>query len=452
MSLATKSAPDETLNGQPNVDECHALIERIAGSAQFRRSARLRDFLLYVGHKSLEGGSPDIHEQEIGARVFGRPESYDRSQDNIVRVNATELRKRIELYFASEGADESLILQIPRGGYKPHYSWRPVASEPILGSSILAPLQEHDAAHARNPEEHTPSALSQTSLRAHVIWASVSLSLALICGLLLRQNAAMHKSFSSSEDGPAVIEFWKDFLAFHQTTDVVLPDDSASLIQDITKEPISLGDYLNRDYMRQIQASRVSTDRKLDLNEVFGHNLVTFGGVRAAQEVLASMPGASPTHTSFSRYFAADSLKHDNVILVGGRKANPWVYLFNDQLNFITDFKYDGEHSGSLVTNRNPTTGELAAYFPTGDGNRMEGYSVLAYLPNPSHTGNAIILAGTDSDATDAAAEFLASEEQMQKLRATLHVQKFPYFEVLLKTSRLNGTLLRAEMVAYRTH
>ena len=88
------------------------------------RSARLRDFLLYVGMQSLKDGCPEIHEQEIGAKVFGRPLTYDRSQDNIVRVNATELRKRIESYFATEGAAEPLILEIPHGGYKPVFQRR----------------------------------------------------------------------------------------------------------------------------------------------------------------------------------------------------------------------------------------------------------------------------------------------------------------------------------------
>ena len=71
------------------------------------------------GDSLLKEGCPEIHEQEIGTKVFGRTANYDRSQDNIVRVNATELRKRIEAYFSSEGAHESLILEIPRGGYKP---------------------------------------------------------------------------------------------------------------------------------------------------------------------------------------------------------------------------------------------------------------------------------------------------------------------------------------------
>jgi hypothetical protein len=84
--------------------------------------------------------------------------------------------------------------------------------------------------------------------------------------------------------------------------------------------------------------------------------------------------------------------------------------------------------------------------------NSLIGYTVIAYLPNPSGTGSVIILAGTDSDATGAAASFLTSEDQMEKLRSTFQTDRFPYFEVLLKTSRLSGTFFNADLVAYRTY
>jgi hypothetical protein len=63
-----------------------------------------------------------------------------------------------------------------------------------------------------------------------------------------------------------------------------------------------------------------------------------------------------------------------------------------------------------------------------------------------------VILAGTDSDATSAAAEFLASNQDLQRFLTSLRVKKFPYFEILLKTSRLSGTSFSSELLAYRTY
>jgi len=202
--------------------------------------------------------------------------------------------------------------------------------------------------------------------------------------------------------------------------------------------------------MRQIQASDISADRKVDLDQVFGHNLITFGGVRAAQEVLAEIPTVRAPHLTLSRYYTADGLKSNNVILIGGRKANPWVHLFDDRVNFVTD--YDYEHTHAFIGNLHPKQGEESSYAVGRDINTLLGYTVIAYLPNPSGTGKAIILAGTDSDATSAAAEFLTSEERLESLRALFHMDSFPYFEVLLKTSRLSGTSFNSEIVAYRIY
>ena len=92
-------------------DTCWKVLEGAAASDHLKRATRLKEFLYYVGKRSIKEGSSEIHEQEIGQAVFGRKDSYDTSQDNIVRVSATELRRRVEAYFAAEGKDEPLILR-----------------------------------------------------------------------------------------------------------------------------------------------------------------------------------------------------------------------------------------------------------------------------------------------------------------------------------------------------
>jgi len=425
---------------QPSVEERRALIERVAASEHFIRAARLRDFLLYVGKHSLKDGSPEIHEQKIGARVFGRPETYDTSQDNIVRVNATELRKRIEAYFASEGAHETLILEIPRGGYKPIFRRRLPEVEGHQASA------REELLHSTPP--HHDLDRTRPRLLAHILWATVCLLLAIACAVLFEQNRAMHKTLHPWENKPAVAAFWGDFLRNNQQTDIVLPDDSASVIENITHHSITLEDYLSRSFLQQIKSSDFSADRKADLDEVFNHNLITFGGVLAAQRIIALDPFSLSLHLTASRFYEADSLKRDNAILIGGKKANPWVFLFDDQLNF----NLDTAGAGMFVVNNHPQAGEQAVYTESSTQKGPVGYSVVAYLPNPSRTGNTIIVAGTDSDASSAAAEFLTSEDQLQKFRNIIHADRFPYFEVLLKTSEIRGTSFNAEVVAYRTY
>jgi hypothetical protein len=424
----------------PSVPECRSLIDRVARSSQFARSARLRDFLLYVGHESLSAGVAEIHEQAIGVQVFGRLPSYDRSQDNIVRVNASELRKRIETYFCTEGAGERLVFSIPRGGYKPVFRWRDTELEPapatqsIVGPIVLAP----PAAHVDDKPKH----------RWLWVWAALTSGLVVACALLAWQNHNLKKSNDPWAQTPTVAKFWSGIAKAAPQTDIVLPDASVSMSEEILGRTISLSDYLDRNFIRPANGEERSANRQRDLETIFNHNLVTLGDFHAAQQVLGLTPIAPSLHLALARFYEADSLKRNNVILIGGKKANPWVHLFDDELNF--SLEYDNTHSQAYVANRKPLPGEQAVYAPVMDRNAISAYSVVAYLPNPSKTGSVIILAGTDSDATGAAAEFLTSEEAMRSLQEKFHVQTMPYFEVLLKTSRLSGTSFSAEPLAFR--
>lgn len=440
--ISNNPAPESLADGsevQPSVEERRALIDRVARSEQFSRSVRLRDFLLYVGRQSLKDGCPEINEQEIGQKVFGRPTAYDRSQDNIVRVNATELRKRIDSYFATDGAHETLVLEIPRGHYRPVFHQR-LASH----RDRPAPIEEFPPALPASQ-----GAKSVVPNRRRPYWlalsAAFSILLAIACAALFLQNRMLQRERRPWESKPAIAALWGNFLRSNQQTDIVMPDDSASVVEGITGHPISLGDYLSQDHIRQIQSSDLSADRKADLSEVLHHNLITFGGMLAAQRIIALDPFSQSLRLTASRFYQADAFKRDNAILIGGKKANPWVFLFDGQLNF------DLDPSGKLI-NRHPLAGEQSVYSQTYSQKGPMGYSVVAYFPNPSRTGSTIIIAGTDSDASNAAAEFLTSEDQLQKFRNTLHVDRFPYFEVLLKTSQVSGTSFSSEVIAYRTY
>jgi hypothetical protein len=449
MSLELELALDDTVQQPPTDAHKRALVERMAASTHFRRATRLRDFLLYVTRQEIRNPSAEVHEQEIGAKVFGRPAQYDTGQDNIVRVNATELRKRIDLYFSAEGADEELIITIPRGSYMPVFSWRtPEISRLLPVAALVNESGETEtpaAAAARQAELATPAGAANGS--AGSFWILSTVVLGVVCiGLLI---ALLNRPSAEIQSRPTVMAFWTDFLRKGQT-DVVLPDESVSVMEDMLKRSVPLGEYLDRSYITGLASAPIDDERKQDVREVLNHNLITFGSVNAAQQILL-LPGlGSRFHLTISRLYPADDIKRDNVVLIGGKKSNPWVSLFEPNMNFSVD--YDNTHSQAFVTNHHPGPGEQPAYTVSMSRNALVGYSVVAFIPNPSKTGNVVILAGTDSDATAAAAEFITSEEQLAKLRTTLHVSRLPYFELLLKTSRLSGASLGSEVVAYRTY
>jgi len=171
-------------------EACWQVLERAAASPPLKRAARLREFLLYVGAKSLKEGRTEIHEQEIGQAVFGRAGPYDTSQDNIVRVSATELRKRVDAYFASEGLEERIVFGIPRGSYTPSFRLRATAAP--HGAAIAA-------GEPAAPENHAPLAAPADRWRRFllVFVSAVALVLAIACLLLWRQNQSLRRRIKS---------------------------------------------------------------------------------------------------------------------------------------------------------------------------------------------------------------------------------------------------------------
>jgi len=423
---------------------CWQLLERVAASSHLNRAPRLRDFLFYVGNKSLKEGITDVREQEIGSAVFGRQRHYDTSQDNIVRVNATELRKRIDAYFISDGVNEPLSFQIPRGGYKPVFRRQNLAPKLLKGEEI--------------PPNSTAVTAPSTAARVQLpflLAMALSAVLASVCLFLWNQNRSLRMDLHPWQNHAALAAFWSGFLNSHQETDIVMADASFTLVQDITSEFLGgkyydLHDYLNNSYLRQIESLDISADRRADLKMIASRLSGSMGDFGVVQRIQSLDPSSTNLLVKFAREYNADSIKRNNTILIGGRKANPWSNLFSDQMNFVVDYK--PKLGQAFVSNAKPKPGELSEYVVPIDPDSSDGYTVVAYLPNPSHTANSLIIEGTNSQATYAAGEFISSEETMESLRNRFPGKQFPYFEVLLKTTRLNDTPFKAEIVAYRVH
>lgn len=119
-------------------------LERILNSNTFHQAGRLREFLKYVVSVLLEERVEPIKEYHIGVEVFGRKSSFDPRLDPIVRVEASRLRARMKQYLETEGYNDSLVIEIPKGGYMPaihvsgRFSDRSSKSEMILNESVAA--------------------------------------------------------------------------------------------------------------------------------------------------------------------------------------------------------------------------------------------------------------------------------------------------------------------------
>ena len=107
-------------------------LERVLASAEFRASKRSQAFLRYVVERAVHGQGETLKERTIGIEVFGRPTSYDPSDDAIVRVKAGEVRKRLGLYYSEEGAHNPIRIDLPSGTYVPGFR----AAPPVMALPV----------------------------------------------------------------------------------------------------------------------------------------------------------------------------------------------------------------------------------------------------------------------------------------------------------------------------
>src|SRR5580693_285727 len=117
------------------------LLHRVAAAPRFQKSKRLRELLLYLGERCLDDPGHSLREQEIGMDVFGRPADYDTSHDTLVRVQVSQLRKKLQEHFSDEGRDELLIIEIPKGNYLPVFRPRAELVETPPVPAPYAPMQ-----------------------------------------------------------------------------------------------------------------------------------------------------------------------------------------------------------------------------------------------------------------------------------------------------------------------
>ncbi len=115
-------ATDGTGSTPPTAEEVRQLLDRILCSRQFSNSPKKQKFLQLICEAYLDGRASDLSEYSIGYEVFDRNETYDPALDSIVRVGAHELRKKLELYYKSEGKNDEILLEIPVGSYIPIFT------------------------------------------------------------------------------------------------------------------------------------------------------------------------------------------------------------------------------------------------------------------------------------------------------------------------------------------
>ena len=414
-------------------EEQRALVARLLANPQFARSARLRDFLQYVAEQGIANPDTPIREPEIAERIFGRCVTQ-RNDDSIVRVHASQLRKRLEQYFENDGAGEELVIEIPKGNYTPVFKRRDVEAPPnqsVIGVPALAS-------------------------RVRPWWMIVTLTLLSVVVMLLGWDDLRVRGKALPSPGPYQTRFWAELLDSPTPCNVVLADSAFGYLGDLSHIGISVDQYANRDYRTMIDAVPSQGGLREWAFMLIHRRVSSMGDFNIARK-LAFLAGNRADRLQFvlARDFLASRLNTENVVLIGGKRSNPWAELLEGQLNFQYDF--ESSPPETLIRNVKPRVGELPVYrVDESIGRKIPGgYSIVARLPKINGKGKAVLIAGTESEGTEAGGEFVLNEASLAQLHQALGAhpgEPFPDFEVLLSTTRVGGSSPETRVIGLRRH
>lgn len=397
MRSAIESVPDhgawspEVAQGKRDaiLDE----LERILSSRYFRSATRSKQFLEYVVRHSLEGQAEQLKERTIGTDVFHRPASYATGDDAVVRVQAGEVRRRLDQYYQSVAPSESQIrIELPVGSYSAHFR-----SGPVHAAQEIAP----------------PSLPDASPVVAHKkprtwLWLLV----ALIAVVTLIGGAAIRRNYHPAQKS-TLNQFWGPALASRQPVLICLA-------KPIAYRPV---EEIYRRYSRthpgtfQTEADRTNTPLPLSPNEkltwgdlfVYDDYGVAGGDVYAAV-ALSGLMGKfdKPMQLRVGNSYSYADLRNSPAVVIGGFN-NKWTMQLTANLHYA----FVEDHGNYMIRERS-TGGQVWRTKLNEAGETTEDYGIVTRLVD-SKTGQfTVTAAGIGPMSTEAAGELVSNPQYLE--------------------------------------
>jgi hypothetical protein len=432
----------------PSPEEISAQIERILSSPSFRGSTPIQRLLRYLAKYAIDHPGAAVKEYELATEGLGRSDEFDSRVDAVVRLTASRLRAKLAEYYLHEGADDPVLLDIPKGAY-------------VLESSYLATRAESPA-RSENGQVAT-SAVHVFPWRRDPFWPWVLAAvLGLGCTVLVWQNVRLRSEAGpagTSSPGPGstgascyhVEHLWKSLFPNSRQVSIVTSDANLLFLSNFLNRAASLDEYRAQGYPVNLIDQNVADPA---VRQVMQEHMTTFLTTSHDSVGVADIASVMDRYQiPFSVVYARDARlepdTEENIVLLGNRMENPWVELFDHKVNFV--YEWDAKQKRAVLRNRNPKAGEKDTY--AAKPGKSKSYATVVYAARPNGTGTVLMIGGTDTTAVEVGARFLTDETSITSLHKALGVdlaRPLPHFEVLLSARELTDIPYNFEIVAYR--
>lgn len=378
-------------------------LRLVLASPHFCNSKRYPALLEYVVEHALAGNPEMLKERTLGVEVFGRRPDYDTNADTVVRYTASEVRKRLLLYYSELDHAPAIRILLPPGSYIPEF---------------LRDGDQEDGRHSGVPEHGTSTAPDVAVMRPHAELAgstgdgahlsSTSVAAAAepaserrhrtgiallfrpwaVAALLILLAAGTWVVFRKAAPQPALNDFWAPVLQGQRTVLVC----TGSVV--FAHQPNYSG---TTTAGRDIDYTFVSMQIASAINQL-GLTIDQSG------DTTQLLPSATTALTD---------LREHSVILLGGYN-NQWTMRLLDPLRF----HFAAGPAEAIVDRMQPQTkwtrDQSQPYSSADD------FAIMARFRDPTIDGWVVVLAGIGRNGSEAAAHFATSPHYMQLLRDRL--------------------------------
>jgi hypothetical protein len=332
------------------------------------------------------------------------------------------LRGKLTEYYSANGADDGIVVELPKGTY------------------VLA---FHHRAHTGRPHVSPPT---ETEWReGHRKWVTATISMGLllalaavtILGLLWSRSSAQAGISREGEIAPAAFRvFWNAFATGQEEPWVI---------------------FSNAAFVGRPETGMRYYDTAKDKGSFILDHYTGVGEVLAVHEldrVFALLH--RQIRIKRGSLFSLDDAKNNNLIFIGSPFENLTLLEIPGTQEFIFRRMVSGSRAGEeAIINVHPQPGESKEYFPSPRNAALtEDYSVVGLVRGLNSGQAVLILAGTTTIGTQAAVEYVCRQSSVEQLLLRLPVSQtgeLKPFEAVIRVKVTRGVPVETELVALRS-
>lgn len=432
--MPESAEPDATTNTDCLQDGREDELARILGSHTFTKSPRLASLLKYICERTWSGHVDELSEQQIGIHFFHRQPGFVAAEDAIVRGSARQLRKRLELYYETEGKSSTVQIVIPKGGYVARF-------EHIVPQFSQNRPEQGD--HADPGEPHP--ARRHGLMRYGFI---VLLLAAVTAGGLLWWKRRPAPIAKLQTDGPVIL--WRTLFQPNQRTLIVPGDPALNLYTVYKHRDVPLIQYTEQSYQDDKDILAISPHGTGILSKI---NMTTMADLKLVSELVRipyreSIPIPDKNvEVRYARDISAADVRGANLVLLGASTFDPWVTLYDTNLDFKLDRNF--ENYSFRVLNRAPRKGEPQVFTLQ----YAQALTIVALTSTPNGENRVLLIEGSTMGSIYAGSHFLFTQKMWEPvIHAATDDGKLRNFEVLLKSNFIKDEVSDIQVMAWHVH